>query len=178
MTPLCSKLRYQSSRPPSATSHCGTVELSPTTWSAPATPKDKRTLARYDFWFFLKQLFDLTDNSALCCQLFLVTKINEWMDEFRYLCDDIAFIALEEHLIISRSICTHYSVLVLGHIDISVVDKQTVLVGHARLDVRKHSFVLTNVVTKFDISANFNLKKNHTIGVFSQQIQHYFLNIL
>ncbi len=46
-------------------------------------------------------------------------------------------------------------------IDLCIVDKQHVLVGMNGRMVAKHSVVLTEVVTKFNISANFQLKRNY-----------------
>ena len=60
-------------------------------------------------------------------------------------------------------------------IDLSFVDKQTALVGMDGQMLAKHSILLTDVVTKFNIFANFLFKENiyryWLVGF--QQIQFY-----
>ena len=61
------------------------------------------------------------------------------------------------------------------HIDLSFVGKQTALVGMDGQMLAKHSILLTDVVTKFNIFANFLFKENiyryWLVGF--QQIQFY-----
>jgi len=64
----------------------------------------------------------------------------------------------------------------LAFIDITFVGKQSALVGMDGQMLVKHSILLTDVVTKFNIFANFLFKENtsHYWFVCFQQIQHYF----